>query len=479
MKRFQWATLVKIFEEKKSAKDPGRPIFGELMKMVYAWELDAVLSWSMDRLSRNDIDEWAIKWALREWRKIREIHTKDSVYDESNIFAMGIFLSLWAEEIANLKKRIMRRMENMVTLEWKVPFHAPLGYKNVGEWRVEVHPEESKTVKRIFQLRKDGKSLQQIADILNDDHVPTRQRDYPWSKKIWTKRLIEKVVKNEFYLWVVKYAQFVGEGLYDRFISDKLFEEVNSEKRMNIGYRHLDFLLKGLVVDHEGNKLTATIKKGKYVYYHNNGWKTKMTEREIFEKVGEVIKLWKIPEDMIQFLEDKIRGDLFKEADALLEEKKLIEKQLEELSRTEYNLTTLCGKGKISEEMLWKQTEDIIKDRKRLSKELEGFSKMNFASIEKFRKTIELVRDLYQFYKNADSVTKGLLIREWIIELKIETDGSLIIHEKEPFYWLSILNVPFGAPSWDEYRTPLMRLMIAIESHYESIERLISIIARV
>ena len=468
-------TIAEVFQESKSAKEPWRPQFMEMMKGFYAWKFDWIITWETSRLSRNALDEWQIKHLISAG-KIKEIHTKDAIYTENELFTLGIFLSMSQQEISILKKRIMRRMENMVKHEWKVPFHAPLGYKNVWEWRVEVHDEEAKIVKRIFQMRKDWKSLQQVADILNEEWVPTRKRDYPGSKKVWSKRLIEHVVKNEFYLWVVRYTTFVWEWIYDRFISQELFDEVNSVKRMNIGYRHLDFLLKGLVVDSEWNKLTATIKKWKYVYYHNNWWKVKMTEREIFEKVWEVIKLWKIPDDVIPFIEEKIRGDLFKEADALLDEKKSVEKKLEELSRTEYWLTTLCGKWKISEEMLTKQVEDIIKERKKLTKELNDLGKMNYASIEKFRKIIELVRDLYQFYKTADAVTKGSLIREWIIELRVETDGSLTVHEKEPFYWLSILNVTFGAGSWDACRTPLTRLMLAIEKEWDTIERLCKLV---
>ena len=44
-------------------------------------------------------------------------------------------------------------------------------------------------------------------------------------------------------------------------------------------------------------------------------------------------------------------------------------------------------------------------------------------------------------------------------------DKSLKIKEKEPFYWLSLLNVPFGAGNWtpiEFLHSPLMNFLLCI-----------------
>jgi hypothetical protein len=63
----------------------------------------------------------------------------------------------------------------------------------------------------------------------------------------WTKRLVEHVVKNEFYIGVVKFMDVIGEGIFERFITRDIFDEANNRKRLNIGYNHHEFLLKGLI----------------------------------------------------------------------------------------------------------------------------------------------------------------------------------------------------------------------------------------
>ena len=48
--------VVDTFIEKQSAKIPGRPIFGEMIKRIEKSEADGILAWHPDRLARNSVD---------------------------------------------------------------------------------------------------------------------------------------------------------------------------------------------------------------------------------------------------------------------------------------------------------------------------------------------------------------------------------------------------------------------------------------
>ena len=48
--------IVDIFIEKQSAKIPGRPIFGEMLKRIESGEADGILAWHADILARNSVD---------------------------------------------------------------------------------------------------------------------------------------------------------------------------------------------------------------------------------------------------------------------------------------------------------------------------------------------------------------------------------------------------------------------------------------
>ena len=48
--------IVEEFVEKRTAKIPGRPIFGEMMKRIEKGEANGIVSWHPDRLARNSVD---------------------------------------------------------------------------------------------------------------------------------------------------------------------------------------------------------------------------------------------------------------------------------------------------------------------------------------------------------------------------------------------------------------------------------------
>lgn len=45
-----------ILRESCSAKEPGRPVFDKMLKMIISGKVDAILCWKIDRLTRNPVD---------------------------------------------------------------------------------------------------------------------------------------------------------------------------------------------------------------------------------------------------------------------------------------------------------------------------------------------------------------------------------------------------------------------------------------
>ena len=94
------------------------------------------------------------------------------------------------------------------------------------------------------------------------------------------------------------------------------------------------------------------------------------------------------------------------------------------------------------------QKQEIFAEKDRIQEKINKLSAFETADLFKFEKIIELVSNLLPAYKNGDEYTKGLIVRAGFIELLIDDEKALKIKEKEPFYWLSLLNVQGGRGSW-------------------------------
>jgi DNA invertase Pin-like site-specific DNA recombinase len=52
----QGLEVVKVYEEARSARKPGRPIFDEMVRRIEKGDADGIISWHPDRLARNSVD---------------------------------------------------------------------------------------------------------------------------------------------------------------------------------------------------------------------------------------------------------------------------------------------------------------------------------------------------------------------------------------------------------------------------------------
>lgn len=176
-----------IRDEGKSGGTANREGFQRLLERIEANGFDALILFSLDRLSRDMLTLLAVERLLDECDV--ELHTVEGQIDTSTPdgfmnFAMRAFLS--EMERRQIKYRTKKALEHKKA-KGEVVGQVPYGYRRVGDRLVE-DEEEQKIIKKINRMYKLGKSLNAIAKALNDSGYRTKA-ETPWTAQ-QVKRLI-------------------------------------------------------------------------------------------------------------------------------------------------------------------------------------------------------------------------------------------------------------------------------------------------
>lgn len=121
--------IVAEYDEERSAKQPGRSSFNEVIALIEDGKAEAIVCWRLNRLARNPIDGGRIQWMLQQ-EIIKAIITSEKTYIPSdNVIQMSVEFGMATQFSLDLAKDVKRGMVQKVKQGWR-PTTAPFGYLN-------------------------------------------------------------------------------------------------------------------------------------------------------------------------------------------------------------------------------------------------------------------------------------------------------------------------------------------------------------
>ena len=215
--------IVEVFVEKKSAKMPGRPIFGDMMARIQKGEAQGIICWKIDRLARNPVDGGQIQWLLQQG-VIRHIQTHDrSHFPNDNVLMMSVELGMANEYIRQLSANTSRGLRQKAR-QGIYPGLAPFGYLNDPSTKtIKTHHKNAKLIREIFERYATGKdTLDSLATMLEKAGVLSKG-----NRRIHISQ-ISFFLQNPFYYGHFRYAGEVYEGKHEPLVSKELFDKANT-----------------------------------------------------------------------------------------------------------------------------------------------------------------------------------------------------------------------------------------------------------
>ncbi|MEK7136737.1 MAG: recombinase family protein, partial [Patescibacteria group bacterium] len=330
------------FEEAKTAKEPGRTVFAEMLRKIERGEADGVLAWHPDRLARNSVDGGQIIYLL-DTGKIKALKFPTFWFEPTpqGKFMLNIAFGQSKYYVDNLSENVKRGIRQKLRRgEWC--WSAPLGYLNNQHTKlIEIDPKRAPLIRKAFELYATGEhTFQSMTHLLEDAGLRSRKGN------VLHLSSVQKILRKHFYYGMLEFQGELYEGKHEPIISKDLFDEVQ-RVMAGRGKKHRkrkhEFPFIGLM--HCGTcgcAVTAELQKGHHYYRctkkKGNCSEKYLREESLLAQVKAIVEKVSLPDDWA----DNMLKELDKEGSkartgnravvrCLVEEKEEVERKLEKL----------------------------------------------------------------------------------------------------------------------------------------------------
>ncbi|WP_265023226.1 recombinase family protein [Wolbachia endosymbiont (group A) of Epistrophe grossularia] len=300
-----WVTLAKRYDDGGySGKNLERPAIKELFEDVKTGEVDCVVVYTLDRLSRETKDSIEVTSFFRRHRV--NFIAVTQIFDNNT--PMGKFVQTVLSGAAQLEREmIVERVKNKIATSKEQGLWMggtlPLGY-DVKDKELIINEKEAKTVKHIFQRYLELKSMVELARELNSQGYRTKS-------DIFKKATVRRIITNPIYMGKIRHYEKEYEGKHEAIIEEEKWQKAQELIR-NQPYRKAKYeeaLLKGIIKCKScGVNMTLTYAKKenkRYRYYvcnnHLGGKNCESVnrtivageiEKEVMKKAEQLYEKW-------------------------------------------------------------------------------------------------------------------------------------------------------------------------------------------
>jgi len=409
--------IIEELTEKQSAKIPGRPIFGEMLKRIEHGEADGILAWHPDRLARNSVDGGQIIYLI-DCGRIAALKFPQFWFEPTpqGKFMLNIAFGQSKYYVDSLSENTKRGLRQKVR-RGEYPSVAPIGYINdVRTKSIVVDRKKARIIRQAFELYAKGDSrLEDISNFLAQRGIMSRG-----GKRIHKTRATF-ILSNPFYTGLFKYGGELHEGKYEPIITKKLFDTAQEILHQRGKPRHKQKnepqAFCGLISCAEcGMMITAEKQKG-HIYYRCTKKKIKCSqpytrEEELDRQLSSLIQKVSLRQDWAEKLLGMAEADKKKSAQSV--SAFVLESQIK-IRAIQTKLQRLLDgylEQDIERETYREQKAILLFEKKSLDEKMARIEQKQNDWLEPFQNWIKVATTLVKIARDNDLLQKKVIAKE-------------------------------------------------------------------
>ena len=433
--------VVKIFQESKSAKEPGRPVFDEMMKFIKSGKADAILCWKIDRLARNPVDEGFVKWLLQK-ETIKRIRTFDREYNpDDNVVIASVEFSMANQYIRDLSKNVKRGLAEKVRLG-EYPGPKPIGYMTDYRTKKMIpDPDVAPFIVRAYDLYiSENVATDRVADILYEEGFRSRL-----GNKVG-KSTIYRILTNPVYAGLFRWKEQIHSGIHEPIVSIATFEEAEKRlapKKWQTRHDKRSFNYRGFLVCGEcGLKVTAEVQKG-HVYYRCTKSKgvhrcsqPYTREEELEKQIRKALKRIRFDDEYLDLIVDASKEKLKEKERAAAETEDRLLHTLGDVRKRKKSLVDKFIADSISKDVYDERYSELTMEEANLEERIGNVRIAGTDAGKEIEEAVRFVKTAHDLFNRSAPEARRELIETLSSNIGIKDRKVAYFSLNDPFSWL-------------------------------------------
>jgi DNA invertase Pin-like site-specific DNA recombinase len=420
--------IAEVLTETRSAKAPGRPVFGELMRRINRGEVAGVLCWKMDRLSRNPLDSGVLLQAQADGKLERIITIAGVKTADSNDRLMGTFeLAFATKFIDDLRANTKRGLRERLSRGWAT-YLPPIGYMNdVVNKTIVRDPDRFQLVRKMWdELLAGGKRPEQIRAMANEDWgLRTRKLKRQGGKPLG-RTTVYSMFGNPFYMGVIQLKdgrRFAGkhEPMVTREEFDRAQRLLGRPGRQRPVAK--EFAFTGLIkCGNCGATVTAEehFKPSgrRYVYYHCSRQRRlvekcrepAISEPELVGQLSSTFGRLAIPDPVLAWLKQKAERILTTDRERQQTVRQTLTEAIQSVEREQSNLLSLQLRDLVPVEVYAKKSRELEDRRQALQDRLANVDRNNEDLARRLADLLDFAAGMRELFAKGTGVQQRIIL---------------------------------------------------------------------